>query len=152
MGISLADFYFLNPNIDFNYTNLLAGSAYCVKAAELILAYENYSGESHTQDCCLATSVPFTSFCDSSTLTPVPYIKRDDIFSQTTPATPTMTARVKAISSAPLAPGTFTSCQKDQEYRKLVFSAGSAADLEAGINSCHYVMHNDEISMLVFMT
>ena len=74
MGISHAEIYFLNPKIDFNYTNILAGSAYCVKAVELVSAHENYSGESHTQDRCLSTWVPSTSFCDSTTLTLYPIL------------------------------------------------------------------------------
>ncbi|OGE53084.1 hypothetical protein PENARI_c008G07188 [Penicillium arizonense] len=42
-SISLTDFYFLNPEIDANYTNLLLNEAYYVKAVGSITSYANYT-------------------------------------------------------------------------------------------------------------
>ncbi|KAJ5136402.1 hypothetical protein N7448_004956 [Penicillium atrosanguineum] len=42
-SISLTDFYFLNPEIDANYTNLQLDEAYCVKAVGSITSYPNYT-------------------------------------------------------------------------------------------------------------
>lgn len=42
-SISLNDFYFLNPEIDANCTNLALGEAYCVKAVGSITSYPNYT-------------------------------------------------------------------------------------------------------------
>ncbi|CDM37952.1 hypothetical protein DTO013E5_10197 [Penicillium roqueforti] len=42
-SISLTDFYFLNPEIDANCTNLLLDEAYCVKAVGSITSYANYT-------------------------------------------------------------------------------------------------------------
>jgi hypothetical protein len=40
--ISLADFYFLNPEIDANCTNLLLGESYCVAPVGSITTYASY--------------------------------------------------------------------------------------------------------------
>lgn len=42
-SISLADFYFLNPEIDQNCTNLELGEAYCVQPVGSITSYPNYT-------------------------------------------------------------------------------------------------------------
>ncbi|KAJ6107455.1 hypothetical protein N7523_008778 [Penicillium sp. IBT 18751x] len=42
-SISLTDFYFLNPEIDTNCTNLQLDEAYCVKAVGSITNYPNYT-------------------------------------------------------------------------------------------------------------
>ncbi|KAL4872891.1 hypothetical protein BDV12DRAFT_192829 [Aspergillus spectabilis] len=43
MGISLSDFYFLNPEVNSpNCTNLLTGYAYCVQAVGDISTYPGY--------------------------------------------------------------------------------------------------------------
>ncbi|KAJ5958935.1 uncharacterized protein N7479_006085, partial [Penicillium vulpinum] len=41
-GISLTDFYFLNPEIDDDCTNLILGEAYCVAAVDSITTYVSY--------------------------------------------------------------------------------------------------------------
>ncbi|KAF9876815.1 hypothetical protein CkaCkLH20_05661 [Colletotrichum karsti] len=57
-GISLADFYFLNPQIDKSCSNLWLGYAYCVKAVGFITTYPGYT-----------TSQPATSFTRPPTTT-----------------------------------------------------------------------------------
>ncbi|KAI7205540.1 hypothetical protein KC316_g171 [Hortaea werneckii] len=42
-SIALTDFYFLNPSLDVECTNLLLGSAYCVKAVGDIASYSGYT-------------------------------------------------------------------------------------------------------------
>ncbi|KAE8150567.1 hypothetical protein BDV25DRAFT_172050 [Aspergillus avenaceus] len=42
-SISLADFYFLNPEIDEDCSNLQLGEAYCVKPVGSITSYPNYT-------------------------------------------------------------------------------------------------------------
>ncbi|KAB8227370.1 uncharacterized protein BDW43DRAFT_247217 [Aspergillus alliaceus] len=42
-SISLTDFYFLNPEIDENCSNLQLGKAYCVKPVGSITSYPNYT-------------------------------------------------------------------------------------------------------------
>ncbi|KAK4932066.1 hypothetical protein LTR66_015998 [Elasticomyces elasticus] len=42
-SISLSDFYFLNPEIDANCTNLELGEAYCVKPVGSLTSYANYT-------------------------------------------------------------------------------------------------------------
>lgn len=42
-AISLADFYFLNPEIDANCSNLELGAAYCVRPVGSITSYPNYT-------------------------------------------------------------------------------------------------------------
>lgn len=41
-NIALKDFYFLNPEINANCTNLLPGLAYCVQPVRDIAIYDNY--------------------------------------------------------------------------------------------------------------
>lgn len=42
-SISLADFYFLNPEIDENCSNLQLGKAYCVRPVGSLTSYPNYT-------------------------------------------------------------------------------------------------------------
>jgi hypothetical protein len=42
-GISLSDFYFLNPQVDSNCTNLWAKTSYCVEAVGNIATYSGYT-------------------------------------------------------------------------------------------------------------
>lgn len=57
-GISLSDFYFLNPEVDTQCTNLWLGSAYCVSAVGDIKTYSGYP-----------TTVASTSFTRPTTTT-----------------------------------------------------------------------------------
>ncbi|KAH6655548.1 hypothetical protein BKA67DRAFT_657480 [Truncatella angustata] len=45
-GITLSDFYFLNPEIDSNCTNLWADASYCVAPVGTITTYDGYYGSS----------------------------------------------------------------------------------------------------------
>lgn len=57
-GISLDDFYFLNPETSADCTNLWLGYAYCVQAVGTITTYPGYS-----------VTVPSTSFTRPATTT-----------------------------------------------------------------------------------
>ncbi|KAF7184584.1 hypothetical protein CNMCM7691_005768 [Aspergillus felis] len=89
MGISLSDFYFLNPEVDNqNCTNLLAGYSYCVQAVGDITTYAGYG--------CLATG-PVTT--------------------DTSWAWPTYTTNITAVPTPlPLATGTLANCSAYTEY------------------------------------
>lgn len=65
-NIALKDFYFLNPKINANCTNLLLGLAYCVQAVGDISTYSGYpSSKIYT-----LTSLTYTT--TKSTLPAVP--------------------------------------------------------------------------------
>ncbi|KAJ5426043.1 hypothetical protein N7465_001113 [Penicillium sp. CMV-2018d] len=69
-SISLADFYFLNPEIDASCTNLQLGEAYCVQPVGSITSYPNY-----TISGVLPITVTPVSF--SAVNTAIPTITRD---------------------------------------------------------------------------
>ncbi|KAF7131457.1 hypothetical protein CNMCM5793_004682 [Aspergillus hiratsukae] len=100
-GITLNDFYFLNPEIDANCTNLWAGQSYCVQAVGDISQYPGYLTITPTP----TASIPYvtnTSFAwsDLPTATPITY----NITS--------------TVSSYPLASGSLENCfeELDNNY------------------------------------
>jgi len=92
-SISLTDFYFLNPKIDENCTNLELGEAYCVKAVGSITSYPNY-----TLTGVLPIEVTPVSFQSVNTAIPTPTNSPGYVYSP--PA------------QFPTAPGTIAGCYK----------------------------------------
>ncbi|KAI9823660.1 MAG: hypothetical protein M1826_007678 [Phylliscum demangeonii] len=94
--ISLSDFYFLNPEINAQCTNLDLGVAYCVKAVGDITTYANY-----TMTAGPTITVPPASF--SSVNTAIPTSSGDPGFVATT-------------SLLPKASGTIQGCDTYRNY------------------------------------
>ena len=69
-GIALKDFYFLNPEINANCTNLLLGLAYCVQAVGNIVTYPAYSTSQYFS----LTSASYSTETTTSTDYPVPTV------------------------------------------------------------------------------
>ncbi|KAG2025158.1 hypothetical protein GB937_002919 [Aspergillus fischeri] len=80
-GISLNDFYFLNPQVDVNCSNLWLNTSYCVQAVGNIATYSGYP--------VTTPSYTFTKLPSTTAFTPVPI------------ATPPLN---------PKAPGTWANC------------------------------------------
>jgi hypothetical protein len=93
-GISSKDFYFLNPEIDSNCTNLLLGLAYCVQAVGTIQTYSGYPTTSQF--------IKLTSATYSTANATQPYLF----------PIPTM------LPDLPLASGTMTDCQMYRNQRE----------------------------------
>ncbi|KAF2000149.1 carbohydrate-binding module family 50 protein [Amniculicola lignicola CBS 123094] len=92
-NIALQDFYFLNPSIDKNCTNLWLDTAYCVQAVGDINTYPNY---------------PYSSSA-VYTLTSSAYVTTSSVSTSTVPsATPYV--------RPPHAPGTKTDCEGYVDY------------------------------------
>jgi LysM domain-containing protein len=88
-GITLSDFYFLNPQINSDCTNLWLNTAYCVQAVGTITTYPGYP---------------------TTTITDRPYTLTSETFITETWATvpsPTPTADPPVFTTAP---GTWTNC------------------------------------------
>jgi hypothetical protein len=97
-GLSLADFYFLNPVINTDCTNLWLDTAYCVSPVGSITTYSGYptaSGGSMTQ----------------------PYTLTSETYTTATWSTwtqPSTTIPSVVPTAKPLAPGSWSNCS---EYR-----------------------------------
>lgn len=91
-NIALKDFYFLNPQINANCTNLLLGLAYCVQAVGDISTYSGYPSSSKLYT---LTSLMYTT---------------------TTSILPAVPASTTALTPLPTAPGTVLDCQAYVEY------------------------------------
>ncbi|GIZ44486.1 hypothetical protein CKM354_000768300 [Cercospora kikuchii] len=116
--LSLRDFYFLNPHIDSECTNLWLATSYCVQAVGSITTYSGYP-----------TTTNFITLSSTSF--------------QTATATPTEPFTVPTREPElllPRASGTIEGCVKYQNYVKL--EPGSREDLvkaETRMNSCSFV-------------
>ena len=60
-GITLYDFYFLNPEINANCTNLLLNVSYCVQPVGTITSYSNYTTSSGTHQSITVAPNTFSS-------------------------------------------------------------------------------------------
>lgn len=92
--IALSDFYFLNPEINSNCTNLDLGEAYCVQAVGSISTYSGYSVKGPT----ITLSTPLSTSSPTST--------------SSQPFTGTVATR----SALPTASGTITNCCSYRNY------------------------------------
>jgi hypothetical protein len=93
-GITLADFYFLNPFIDANCSNLLLDTAYCIQAVGTITTYPGYP------------TTPAGNITQPYTLPPETF---------TTETWVTVTPTVDTIpppTARALAPGTWSNCSQ----------------------------------------
>ncbi|KAF9631767.1 Peptidoglycan-binding lysin domain [Lasiodiplodia theobromae] len=86
-GIVLSDFYFLNPEIDANCTNLELGKAYCVAPVGTISTYSGYGGAVTTTGACATAFARSTCFGATETLTSVPFMAANATFSVTRAST-----------------------------------------------------------------
>ncbi|KAK3946802.1 hypothetical protein QBC32DRAFT_248799 [Pseudoneurospora amorphoporcata] len=93
-NIALPDFYFLNPGIDANCTNLWLDTSYCVKAVGDINTYSGY---------------PYSTSAIYS-LTSSAYVTTTTNVTTTAPS-------VTPIVALPLAPGTKAGCDAYVEYK-----------------------------------
>ncbi|GAW18021.1 hypothetical protein ANO14919_074900 [Xylariales sp. No.14919] len=133
-SITLRDFYFLNPSIDANCTNLLLGVAYCVRPVGDINSYSAYP---------YSTSPLYT-------LTPFTYV------------TTTLTMPVRSLSMTPLiplptAPGTILDCAEYVEFVPVppVADQNIQPDVPViteSINSCYFALTAFGVSMEDFIS
>jgi hypothetical protein len=119
-SISLTDFYFLNPGIDANCTNLELGPAYCVEAVGSISTYSGY---------------PTTS--PLYTLTPSTYTTTTATFSTTT-------SSITPVVTLALADGTRSDCDAYVQYVDVPAvsdqtQSNTANVLTSNINNCDYI-------------
>ncbi|KAF5867467.1 putative glycoside hydrolase family 61 protein [Botrytis fragariae] len=131
-GISLTDFYFLNPMVNSTCGNLWTDTYYCVEAVGNIATYLGYGGMSTTKNPCSQLDAPASCFVTTyPTTTPF-----------TWPAVGTMTTTAlltnfTSLADLPLAPGTSASCSQYAEYYQ------SKSD----INSCGAIAHFYDIGI-----
>lgn len=124
-AISLKDFFFLNPEIDANCTNLLLGVAYCIDPVGTISTYANYSGSVPRTGACASAFAPSTCLIDMATFTSVPFLEANATFN----AGPSTTGPTRTPS--PTASGTVAGCAAYAEYY-----VSTDAATEASINKC----------------
>lgn len=120
-NIALSDFYFLNPEINVNCTNLDLGVAYCVQAVGSISTYSGY---------------PTTS--PIYTLTSLSYATTTSNFS-------TVTNIATPIVTLPAAPGTVSGCVDYIEWIEVPDLAEQAAATDVSVltdflNDCNYAI------------
>lgn len=137
-GIALSDFYFLNPEIDANCTNLELGKAYCVAPVGTISTYSGYGGAVITTGACATAFAPATCFGDTATLTSVPFIAANATISVTRAST----TATQTAAPSPTAPGTISGCNIYAEYL-----SASSEEIEAEINSCSAVASFYEVNL-----
>lgn len=133
-NIALKDFYFLNPEINANCTNLLLGLAYCVQAVGDISTYSGYPSSSKIYT---LTSLTYTT--TTSTLPP---------------AAPASTT---AFTALPTAPGTVSDCKAYAEYVPVpgLTDQSQSPDVSVitdDINSCDYVISGYGIALSDFLS
>ncbi|OTB16721.1 carbohydrate-binding module family 50 protein [Daldinia sp. EC12] len=132
-SISLRDFYFLNPSIDANCTNLLLDIAFCVLPVGDINTYSGY---------------PYSTSSMYS-LTRSAYVT-------TTPTLPTVVVSTTPISSLPTAPGTLANCADYVEYIPVQSVADQSQQPDVplftdSINSCDFATTGFGVSLDDFL-
>jgi len=132
-SISLKDFYFLNPELNTECTNLLLGLSYCVKAVGDISTYSGYPSSSQAYS---LTSMAFST--TTYTYSGVP--------AKTTP-----------IISLPTASGTTPNCVDYVDYVAVPGSADQAQSNDVSvvtnyINSCNYIVSAWDIELSDFLS
>ncbi|KAF7884612.1 uncharacterized protein EAF02_004948 [Botrytis sinoallii] len=131
-GISLTDFYFLNPMVNSTCGNLWTDTYYCVEAVGNIATYLEYGGTSTTKNPCSQLDAPASCFVTTyPTTTPF-----------TWPAVGTVTTTAlltnhTSLADLPLAPGTSGSCSQYAEYYQS----------KSNINSCGAIAHFYDITI-----
>ena len=120
-SIALKDFYFLNPEINTNCTNLLLGLAYCVQAVGNIATYSGYST---SQFFSLTSASYSTETTTTATEYPVPSVTNEP--------------------QLPTASGTVPSCSIYRNYETVspIIDQSQSADITLVtdfINSCTYL-------------
>lgn len=132
MGISLRDFYFLNPEVNStNCSNLLAGYLYCVRAVGDIRTYPGYGGGATTSRPACLSGGSIALSCLATT--PVP---TDTYWSFPAPWAPTtMMSNFSTPTSLPLAPGMSPNCCRYDRYSAPRSNRKPKFDL----NSCNYI-------------
>ncbi|KAH6871038.1 hypothetical protein B0T10DRAFT_611351 [Thelonectria olida] len=145
-GITLQEFYFLNPSINSNCTNLLFDISYCIQAVGDV---STYSGYVTTATRCTAA----TCYTDGPTFTPVPPRTWTVNASGVPVPVPVKTTRTKTSSRTapastwtplPLANGTYGS---DKCANYLVWGDTGDDDLNEELNSCDGIVEYVEITM-----
>ncbi|PYI36203.1 hypothetical protein BP00DRAFT_386649 [Aspergillus indologenus CBS 114.80] len=141
-GISLSDFYFLNPEVDEDCTNLVLGSAYCVSAVGDISLYANYTGGRTTTNSCSSPSAPANCYLDVSNFPDAPSLLGNITFPRYN-----RTSVTKTISTAtplPTASGTVAGCLKYLNYQSL---NSTIPDADQIANSCWFVANLNDVSV-----
>ncbi|KAK6950779.1 hypothetical protein Daesc_007304 [Daldinia eschscholtzii] len=133
-SISLRDFYFLNPSIDANCTNLLLDIAFCVLPVGDINTYPGY---------------PYSTSSIYS-LTRSAYVT-------TTPTLPTAVVSTTPISPLPTAPGTIANCADYVEYIPVQSVADQTQQPDVplftdSINSCDFATTGFGVSLDDFLS
>lgn len=121
-SVALSQFYFLNPEINGNCTNLDLGVAYCVQAVGSISTYSGYSATGPTITLTTAASTP----------------------APTTTSSTAYTGNVAAESMLPTAAGTIPNCYV---YRNYVNDVGSTTNTSTSLNDCGYVAYAYEVEI-----
>jgi hypothetical protein len=136
-GITLQEFYFLNPSINSNCTNLLFDISYCIQAVGDV---STYSGYVTTATRCTAE----TCYTDGPTFTPAPpriwTVNADGVpmpapvkKTATKTKTKSSTAPASTWTPLPLANGTYG---RDKCANYLVWGDIGDDDLNKEMNSC----------------
>lgn len=127
-NIVLKDFYFLNPEINANCTNLLLGLAYCVQAVGTI---STYSGYPTTSQYITLTSTSYSTAASTALVLP----------GRLTTST----------TQYPTASGVVASCSVYQQYtppQPIVDQANSpslSSDISSFVNTCQFVAYYNSV-------
>jgi hypothetical protein len=132
-SIALSDFYFLNPEINVNCTNLDLGIAYCVQAVGSISTYSGY---------------PTTS--PIYTLTSKSYVTTTSNFS-------TVANIATPVVTLPPAPGTLSDCVDFVEWIDVPDLAAQAAATDVSVltdflNDCDFALSAFNVDMSDFLS
>jgi hypothetical protein len=141
MSISLTDFYFLNPEIDSNCTNLLLGSAYCVAPVGDISLYANYTKGSTADVSCLDASAPTSCFMDIDSF-PTAALLANNITFPKYNRTSTTRPSIATQTPFPTPSGTVSGCSVYLNYQRINSTIPNAAKL---VNSCSYVARSYDV-------
>ncbi len=133
-SIALRDFYFLNPSVNEQCTNLLLGIAYCVAAVGDINTY---------------TSYPYST-APLYTLTSATY-------STTTQTLSTVAPSITPRTQLPVAPGTSSNCESYVEHVPVPAIADQNVQpdvpvITSNINSCDYAITASGVSLDDFLS
>ncbi|KAF7921202.1 uncharacterized protein EAE98_008628 [Botrytis deweyae] len=143
-SISLIDFYFLNPNINSNCTNIIAGESYCVEAVGSISTYTSSQKATITANPCLQASPPSTCLLpiDITLYPSAPYWSEG--------ASVVGNKTIKWLD--PVASDTIPTCYEYREYYSLNTTNTTFLKLERDINKCDWVAGIEEITLANFLS
>ncbi|TGO53518.1 hypothetical protein BOTNAR_0293g00080 [Botryotinia narcissicola] len=143
-SISLEDFYFLNPNINSNCTNIIAGESYCVEAVGSMSTYNSFQKATVTANPCPQAS-PF-----STCLLPI------DITLY--PSAPYWSEGASVVGNKtikwldPVASDTIPTCYEYREYYSLNTTNATFLEIEKSISECVWVAGIEEITLANFLS